>query len=166
MERLLHEPDIDIYAVFGIVQILTMKTKFSRERAEEWNKLLDSTEEAMDQAFGKLESIKRASEVARIQRQTAPTTANAERRSQRRHKLALDQVDVAGASAACAERRIKAAEAEYLAASVEYNDIWMKYKSRYRTQASAIGAGYCVEMSRVSEQGHASLSCVFGFERV
>ena len=81
MERLLHEPNIDIYTVFGIVQDLMMKTKFSRERAEEWNKLLDSAKEAMYQAFGKLESIKRASEVARIQIQTAPITASAEKRS-------------------------------------------------------------------------------------
>ena len=124
MERLLHEPNIDIYTVFGIVQDLMMKTKFSRERAEEWNKLLDSAKEAMYQAFGKLESIKRASEVARIQIQTAPITASEERRSQRHQKLALDQ----------------ASEAEYLAASVDYNDTWMKYKSRYRMQPSAIGA--------------------------
>ena len=107
MERSLHESDIDIYAVFGIVQDLTMKTKFSREQAEEWNKLLENTKEAMDQVFGKLESIKHASEVARIQRQTAPTKANTKRRSQKRHKLALNQIDVSEASAAwCAMKQI------------------------------------------------------------
>ena len=50
------------------------------------------------------------------------------------------------ASAASAEKRIKAAEAEHIAASAEYNDIWIKYKSRYRTQAAAfVAAGVARE---------------------
>ena len=126
---MLHGPNINIYAVFGIIQDWTMNTKISRDCAEEWIKPSEIAEEAMDRAFGKLECIRRASEVVQIQRQRALASANAERRWRMHHKLALDQVDVSETTAACAKKQVEAAEAEYLAACAEYNDERIKLKS-------------------------------------
>ena len=140
MEGFLHDPDINIYAVLGIVQDWTMKMKISRDHVEDCTKPSEIAEEAMGQAFGNLECIKRAPAVARIQRQRAPTTASAEQRSQRRHNLASTQVDVSEAAAACVEKQVEAAEADYLAACAEYDDEWTKLKSRYRMQAAAFVA--------------------------
>jgi len=134
LERLLHE-DIDIVNVNNIVRDLMMKSRFSRKRAEEWDKLLDMADKVEDQTVEKFISIRRTTEVAQIQVRTASATAKAENGSKRCHKLALG---IRG-SRSC----------EYLAAGVAYSDLRKEYENWYRTQAAAFAAAAMAEQRLV-----------------
>ena len=56
-------------------------------QAEEWDKLLEEADKALDQVAEKFASIRRAAGIARIQ--ATASQAKSETRSKRRHMLAL-----------------------------------------------------------------------------
>ena len=119
-----------------------MQSRFARMQAEEWDKLPREADKALDQEAEKLESIRRASGIARI-RATA-SHAKSETRSERRHRLALEK-----AAAARYNTQMEAAEVEYMAAEAEYNDSMIEHDSRYWKQAAAFATVVLAEQRLV-----------------
>ena len=96
----------------------------------------------LDQAAEKFANIRRAAGIACVQAKASP--AKSQRRFERRHRLVL-----AKTAAARYQKQIQGAEAEYMAAKVEYNDSIITYGSRYWAQAAAFAAAVVTEQRLV-----------------
>ena len=121
------------------------KSRFARMQvqAKAWDKL---SEEAKKHWTKRRRSsqvlIRRVAGIARIQAKASP--AKSGRRFERRHRLVL-----AKTAAARYQKQIQGAEAEYMAAKVEYNDSIITYGSRYWAQAAAFAAAVVTEQRLV-----------------
>ena len=136
MERLLQlrKSDVDITDVFEIIRDLTMKTKFSRERAGEWDKMVDTSDENFKQVAA---IAKKARQTANVARAMAYRAANKVSRRGKQRESALELANEAKAEADRAEAKAQKAETDCTIAEQKDNDVQVRYERLYETQAAA-----------------------------